>query len=124
MLRAAAATMVLLTAVTAQAQEMLLDAEVMEGSPSIELPALAGNKIRYAIVHHKQQKDQASFAAWLRRHSGAQVSFLTPDGAAHQAVMHRLDHCFGRGLLLYADPLRLKAKEVVRLRLGALTERH
>lgn len=117
MLRAAAATIVLLMAMSAQAQEVLLDAEVMEGSPSIELPGVAGNEIRYAIVHHKQQKDQASFAAWLRRHSGARVSFVTPDGAAHQAVMHRLDHCFGRGLVLYTDPVQLKAKQVVRLRL-------
>ncbi|MBI2754466.1 MAG: hypothetical protein HYX46_13305 [Betaproteobacteria bacterium] len=107
---------VLFTAISVQAREMLLDAEVMEGSPGIELPAFAGNKIRYAIVHHKQQQDQASFAAWLRRHSGARVSFETPDGAAHQAVMHRLDHCFGRGLMLYTDPVQLKAKQVVRLR--------
>ena len=119
MIRAAAAMIALLMANSVQAQEVVLDAEVMAGSPGIELPGLAGNGFRYAIVHHKQQKDRASFAAWLRRHSGARVSFQTGDGAVRQAVMHRLDHCFGRGLLLYADPVQLKSKEVLRLRLGA-----
>ena len=119
MLRAAAAIIVLLTANSVQAEELLLDAEVMAGSPGIELPGLAGNGFRYAIVHHKQQGDQARFATWLRRHSGARVAFQTGDGAAHQAVMHRLDHCFGRGLLLYADPVQLQSKQVLRLRLQA-----
>jgi hypothetical protein len=51
-------------------------------------------------VHHKHRKDQTSFALWLRRDSGPQITFETDDGAAHQAVIRRLDHCFGRGLLL------------------------
>lgn len=116
-LRIATASL-LLVATVCQAQELVLEVEVMEGSPALELPGPAGNRVRYALVHHKHPQDQASFAAWLQQHSGAKVAFETPDGAAHDALLRRLDHCFGRGLLLYTDPVELKAKGVMRLRLG------
>jgi hypothetical protein len=102
----------------ARAQELIIEGEVMEGSPAIEVPGFASGQIRYAIVHHKHQKDQASFASWLRRSSGAQIAFETLDGTAHRALIRRLDHCFGRGLLLYSDPVELRAKGVILLRLG------
>ena len=118
MLRALVGTLVVLLAVSVQAQGLVLEAEVMEGSEGVELPGLTPHQIRYAILHHKQRKDQASFAAWLRGHGAARVSFQTLDGTTHQAVLQRLKHCFGRGLLLYTDAVRLEAKAVIRLRLG------
>jgi hypothetical protein len=117
MLRALVGTFVVLIAVSVQAQGLVLEAEVMEGSADIELSGLTPNQVRYVILHHKHQKDQASLAAWLRRHGAARVSFQTLDGTVHQAILQRLKHCFGRGLMLYTDPVRLEAKAVIRLRL-------
>lgn len=119
MLRALIGTLSILMVAAAQSQELILDAEVMEGSSAIELPGIAPKQVRYAIVHHKQQKDQARIAAWLRNHGGARVSFQTGDGKVHPAILQRLKDCFGRGLLLYTDPVRLQAKAVIRLQLGA-----
>ena len=48
---------------------------------------------------------------------GAQVEFRTQDGETHPAVLHRLKHCFGRGLLLYSAPVDFKEKDVIELRL-------
>ena len=112
------AALVLLIAASIQAQGLALDAEVMESSADLALPGLTHDQVRYAILHHKQQKDQASLAAWLRSHGSTRISFQTLDGTVHQAVLQRLKHCFGRGLLLYTDPVRLEAKAVIRLRLG------
>jgi hypothetical protein len=117
MLKGSTGMLVLLIAMSAQAQGLVLEAEVMEGSTEVALPGLAPNRVRYAVLHHKHQKDQASLAAWLQHHAGAHVSFETLDGAAHEAVLERLKHCFGRGLLLYTDSVRLKEKDVIRLRL-------
>ena len=119
MRRSIVGTLVLLIAASVQAQGLALEAEVMEATTDVALPALAPHQVRYLVLHHKHQQDQASLAAWLQHHGGAQVSFQTPDGTLHQAVLQRLKHCFGRGLLLYTDPVWLKEKDVIRLQLDA-----
>ena len=116
--RSIAVLTLVLCAAGAHAQDLVLEAEVMEGSGDIALRGLAPNRVGYALVHHKHQADQASFASWLRQHAGAQVAFEAPDGTVHAAVIERLKHCFGRGLLLYMDAVALKEKDVIRLRLG------
>jgi hypothetical protein len=117
MLKRSIGMLVFLFAMSAQAQGLVLEAQVMEASSDVELPGLGSKRVRYVVLHHKHQKDQASLAAWLQHHAGARVSFETLDGAAHEAVLERLKHCFGRGLLLYTDSVRLKEKDVIRLRL-------
>lgn len=107
---------VLLVPLCAQAQGLVVEAEVMEGSSDVELPS--GGHVRYAILHHKHEKDQANLAQWLRHNKDAHVSFQTRDGASHPAVLQRLKDCFGRGLLLYADAVKLRTKETIRLSLG------
>ena len=103
-------------AVAAHAGELVVDAEVMEGA-AVELQGPTSGTVRYAVLHHKHQKDQAAFAAWLQQHGGAAITFQAKDGAAHQAVLQRLKHCFGRGLLLYSERVELQARDVIRLRL-------
>ncbi len=111
-------TWVFLVPVCVQAQGLVVEAEVMDASSGIELPGAA--HVRYAIVHHKHERDQANLAQWLRHHKDAHVSFQTRDGTSHPAVLQRLKDCFGRGLLLYADPVQLGAKETIRLKLTAI----
>jgi hypothetical protein len=117
MLRTLVGLLAFLASVSVPAEPLILEAEVLEGSEDIQLTG--PTRVRYALLHHKQQKDQASFAAWLRHHGGAHVSFKTRDGASHEAVLQRLKHCFGRGLLLYTDAVRLQEKDVIRLQLDA-----
>jgi hypothetical protein len=116
MLTALLRALVLSIPLSVHAQALVLEAEVMEGSADIELAG--AEQVRYAIVHHKHQKDQASLAHWLRNHQDARVSFQTRDGTLHPAVLQRLKDCFGRGLLLYTAPVQLGAKDTIRLQLG------
>jgi len=118
MCRSVIAVLVLVFAPPVDAAELTLEAEVLEPTTEVELPALSPHPVQFLVLHHKHDQDQASLAAWLRQHGGAQVTFQTLDGTVHQAVLQRLKHCFGRGLLLYTDPVRLKEKDVIRLQLG------
>jgi len=101
----------------ARAEVLVLEAEVLEGSGPVAVPGTVTGPIRYAIVHHHQAQDQARLSIWLRSQSGSPVTFVTKDGGTHRGVLNRLKHCFGRGLLIYADPVGLAEKDLVRLEL-------
>jgi len=99
------------------AGSLVLEAEVMEGSEGLAVPGSGSAQIRTALLHHKHERDQAAFSEWLRGHQSGVVSFVVSDGSVHQAILHRLKHCFGRGLLLYTDGVSLAEKAVIRLEL-------
>jgi len=117
MARVMIGTLLFLLALPVRAGEEVLQAEVLEGSYAVEVPGTAPSEVRYLVLHHKRQNDQARLAEWLRQHGGARMSFRTLDGTPHAAVLQRLKHCFGRGLLLYADAVDLHDKDVIELRL-------
>ncbi len=85
---------------------------VRHGAPGSSLAS-----VRYAILRHKHSVDRPSLSGWLRTHQYAMVNFVTKDGMPHQGILTRLKHCFGRGLLLYTDPVDLKEKGVIQLEL-------
>ena len=99
------------------AGSLVLEAEVMESAEGIAIPGTGSAQVRSALIHHKHERDQAAFAEWLRGHQSGVVSFIVSDGNAHRGILRRLKHCFGRGLLLYADDVALAEKAVIRLEL-------
>ena len=103
-------------ALLARAEMGVLDAEVLEASRAVEVPGAAASRIRFLMLHHKHSKDRSRLSDWLRRHDGAQVEFRAQDGETYTAVLHRLKHCFGRGLLFYAEPVDFKQKDVIEIR--------
>lgn len=115
--RAVIGTLLLLLVASARGESLVLEAEVLEASQVVDVPGAA--RIHYLLLHHKHQTDQARLSDWLRRHGGSQVSFQTADGSTHRAVLQRLKHCFGRGLLLYSDAVDLKEKEAIQVTLDA-----
>ena len=116
MKRAAMGMSLMCLAMLARGEMAVLDAEVLEASRAVEVPGAAASRIRFLVLHHKHAKDQARLSDWLRRHDGAQVEFRTQDGEAYAAVLHRLKHCFGRGLLFYSEPVDFKQKDVIEIR--------
>jgi len=94
-----------------------LDVEVMESSEGMAIPGAGSAHVWSAVIHHKHERDQAAFAEWLRGHQSGSVSFIASDGNPHRGILHRLKHCFGRGLLLYTDSAQLTEKAVIRLEL-------
>jgi hypothetical protein len=101
----------------AGASPSVLEAEVLEGSGSLDVTGTRAAPVRYALIHHAREQDQAAFAEWLRSHKSAEVSFITKDGTPHHGILSRLKYCFGRGLLIYADPVGLAEKDLVQLEL-------
>jgi len=99
------------------AGSLQLEAEVMESSEGMVVPGVTSTQVRSAFIHHQNEPDQATFAEWLLSHQSGSVRFVMSDGSTHQGMLHRLKHCFGRGLLLYADGAQLTEKAVIRLEL-------
>ena len=99
------------------AGNLVLEAEVMESSEEMAIPGAGSAHVRSAVIHHKHERDQAAFSEWLRGHQSGGVKFVASDGSAHQAILYRLKHCFGRGLLLYTTSVSLPEKAVIRLEL-------
>ncbi len=99
------------------AGSLVLDVEVMESSEGMAIPGAGSAHVWSAVIHHKHERDQAAFAEWLRGHQSGSVSFIASDGNPHRGILHRLKHCFGRGLLLYTDSAQLTEKAVIRLEL-------
>jgi len=112
-----AAVMILIHAPNLFAETLVLEADVMEGSQGMLVPGMGSAEMRYAIVHHKHERDQAAFSEWLRGHQSGVVKFVASDGSTHQGILHRLKHCFGRGLLLYTTSFSLAEKAVIQLEL-------
>lgn len=101
----------------AGAGPLVLEAEVLESTGSVVVPGLNSESVRYAVVHQHRSQDRSDLSAWLRSRGGSPVTFVTKDGRAHQGVLNRLNHCFGRGLLIFSDPVDLAEKDIVRLEL-------
>ncbi len=99
------------------AGSLVLEAEVMESSEEMAIPGAGSAHVRSAVLHHKHERDQAAFSEWLRGHQSGVVKFVASDGSTHQGILHRLKHCFGRGLLLYTTSVSLPEKAVIRLEL-------
>ncbi|WP_447973283.1 hypothetical protein [Nitrospira sp. Kam-Ns4a] len=108
---------VLVSATRAWSDPVELGAEVLEGSQALTIPGLGAAAVRYAIIHHARQEDRERLSQWLQAHEAASVRFSGGDGAFRRALLQRLKHCFGRGLLLYGDPVSLREKEIIRLEL-------
>ena len=96
---------------------LVLEAEVLEGSGSLDVIGAQSGVVRYALIHHAREQDQPAFSQWLRSHESARVIFSVNEGQPHHGVLSRLKHCFGRGMLIYADPVGLHDKDLVRLEL-------
>ena|SRR2546426_1441162 len=112
-----AAVLILIHPPNLFAETLVLEAEVMEGSQGMVVPGMGFSEMRYAIVHHNHERDQAAFSGWLRGHQSGVVKFVASDGSTHQGMLHRLKHCFGRGLLLFTTSISLAEKAVIRLEL-------
>ena len=99
------------------AGSLVLEVEVMESSEGMAIPGAGSAHVRFAVIHHKHERDQTAFSEWLRGHQSDSVNFVASDGNTHQGILHRLKHCFGRGLLLYTTSVSLPEKAVIRLEL-------
>lgn len=71
------------------------------------------SSVHYVIIHHKNGKDRQRLSQLLKAHSGQQVLFETKDGLRHKGLLRRLNSCFGRGIVIYLDNIKLEKKDII-----------
>jgi len=92
---------------------MRLECEVLEISNPYRGESKDLSAIGYALVRHKNQADRRRLSEWLRTESGADVVFTAGDGSPHRGALRRLRMCFGRGLLMFTEPVKLREGDVL-----------
>lgn len=63
------------------------------------------------LVHHANEAARNAFGEWLRAHDGALIHCRLPDGTTADGHIFRVKMCFGRGLILTAAPIALRARD-------------
>jgi len=71
------------------------------------------SSVHYVIIHHKDERDRQRLSHLLKAHSGEQIFFEADDGSRHKGILRRLNSCFGRGIIIYLDNVRLKKKDII-----------
>jgi hypothetical protein len=104
----------LLTFPAFAADKMRMACEVLEisGTPMTQIEPL--REIHFMVIHHANAADRETLSRWLKANSGTEVRF-TVAGKVYHGVLHRLPHCFGRGLLLYAREIRVNKKDIIQV---------
>jgi hypothetical protein len=99
------------------ASQRTLTCEVLEMSNEYRGDHKDLAAVGYIIIRHKSAADRSRFSEWLRNESGVGVTFVTADGSRHRGVLRRLRMCFGRGLLIFVEPVKLQERNSVVLEL-------
>jgi len=98
-------------------ERVALDCEVLEVSGKYLGNAKEFGAIHYVMIRHKDSADWDRLSEWLKTRSGSDVSFTGPDGRSHKGVLRRLKMCFGRGLLIFSDPVEISEGSVLKVEL-------
>jgi hypothetical protein len=94
--------------------KIIVPCEVMEVSKPFESSSSKLSGIRYILLHHAHSEDRETLSKWLKAHSGTQVTFIV-DEREYKGILFRVAHCFGRGLLIYADEARPEKRDIIKL---------
>jgi len=70
--------------------------------------------IRYVLIHHADLRDRDTLSRCLKKGTTHEVNFFY-QGQKHKGILFRLDHCFGRGLLIYREDIKLTKGETIDL---------
>lgn len=105
----------LLIDTNASAQEQItIPCEVMEASKPLSTSSNKITGIRYILLHHAQSEDREVLSKWLKTYSGTEVTFIV-NQKEHKGVLFRLDHCFGRGLLIYEGDAKPGERDIIQV---------
>jgi hydrogenase maturation factor len=95
-------------------EQIAIPCEVMEVSKSFESSSSKLIGIRYILLHHAHSEDRQTLSKWLMAHSGTEVTFIV-DEREYKGILFRLAHCFGRGLLIYAEDVSPEKGDIIKV---------
>jgi len=78
---------------------------VMESFPDQRLGVSA------VLFHQRDKPDGPVLGEFLLAHSGQVAEIETADGRSHRVTVFRVKSCFGRGLLLLSNAVKLAPKD-------------
>jgi hypothetical protein len=93
-------------------EKITLPCEVLESSDALKSTIPKLNGVRYLLLHQANAADREALSQWLTRYSGTEVIFDFK-GQQHKAILCRLAHCFGRGLLIYTDDVLPAKRDII-----------
>lgn len=89
-----------------------LPCEVLEVSPPFQTDSSVLNQTHYILIHHANATDREVLSKWLKANSGKEVWFIVND-MKYKGVLCRMPHCFGRGLLVHINGIKLKDRDII-----------
>ena len=89
---------------------------VMESFPDQRLGVSA------VLFHQRDKPDGPVLGEFLLAHSGQVAEIETADGRSHQVTVFRVKSCFGRGLLLLPNAVKLAPKDEFVLKLATTNQ--
>jgi hypothetical protein len=101
------------------AEKLRLQCEVLEVSKGLKSNSVKLNGIGYILLHHANVADRENLSKWLKAHSGTEVIFVVRH-RENRGILSRLDHCFGRGLLIYTGEMEVKKRDIIEVILSPL----
>jgi len=65
------------------------------------------------LVHHADPAERNTFALWLRSQANTVIRVRFPDGDERSGSIFWVRMCFGRGLLIFGVPVRIRGGDVL-----------
>jgi len=66
-----------------------------------------------ALVHHTDYTMRNTFADWLQSHPHSPIRVRTGTGKEVAGTIFRVRMCFGRGLIVFPRPTRIRERDVL-----------
>jgi hypothetical protein len=95
-------------------EKIAIHCEVMEVSKHFSTSSNKLTGISYILLHHAHSEDREVLSKWLKTYSGTEVTFIV-NQKEHKGVLFRLDHCFGRGLLIYEGDAEPGERDIIQV---------
>jgi len=103
---------VVLTFPVSGADTITMPCEVLEVSGNAKTQLEQLKAVHFMVIHHANAADRETLSSWLKANRGTEVQF-TVAGKVYHGVLHRLAHCFGRGLLIYTRKIQVEEKNII-----------
>jgi len=70
-------------------------------------------KASAVLVNHAEPAERDQFARWLQTHPRSSIRIRSKTEQEAEATIFRVRMCFGRGLILFTKPVRIREGDVL-----------
>jgi len=70
-------------------------------------------KVSAILVNHAEPAERGQFAGWLQAHPRSSIRIRSKTEPQVEATIFRVRMCFGRGLIFFKKPMRIREGDVL-----------